>query len=551
MVASSAFDLSKLHINTALKETPSRLLYYTSLLIKSCLYYDKKNNKKRYIITNYIITKRGRTSLTLCIQCKGRKFCARPTCSVFKRFEAHNEKKMEKIPTQSKFTQKFIQNIGKPYTSLNIKKTNIFGASPPSIFIGHTGYPRISAGPLIQTEATGSMAASYDNPARWLGKSIEEIINLRSNLIRSKININVKKPLDNRLVQKTQEIALSARPVETEILFEKPPALKLQFDDIITPIGPSGTIKKLSITENPTVPRKVDAVVSDTDMPATEAISELYTAKISQDHITRLFSSGLLGRKRGLVPTRWSITAADDTIAKQLIKKIQDHQEITAIEVHSGELLANHFEILLLPRPYAFELVEIWMPRSAWNSYNRNSYNKSEKKETFMTQWNTHEHGNVFSYHHNGKVDSPPDSSLCIEADSEDLLFKLLKQPFIREPWIGTDREDHHNRKKYSLLGGGYYAARLPILEHLQRKQRRASAVAIREVRPDYWAPLGVWVVREAARNALKNPPKTFETLNQALTHIQTKIITPRKHWQPQLQLLKEQNQRRLTDYIK
>ena len=96
LVASSAFDLSKLHINTALKETPSRLLYYTSLLIKSCLYYDKKNNKKRYIITNYIITKRGRTSLTLCIQCKGRKFCARPTCSVFKRFEAHNEKKMEK-----------------------------------------------------------------------------------------------------------------------------------------------------------------------------------------------------------------------------------------------------------------------------------------------------------------------------------------------------------------------------------------------------------------------------------------------------------------------
>ena len=348
------------------------------------------------------------------------------------------------------------------------------------------GYPQINAGPLLLPEATGKIAASYDNPTHWLGKSIDEIIDLRSSLIRSKITINVKKPLDNKLIQKTQEIALSTKPVDTEIIFEKPPTLKLQFDDILTPIGPSGKIKRLSIVGNPIVPRKVDAIVSDTDMPATEAINELYTAKISEDHITRLLSSGLLGRKRRLVPTRWSITTADDTIAKQLIKEIQDHQEITEIELHSGELFANHFEILLLPKPYAFELVEIWMPRSIWNPENL---------------------------------------------------------------WIGTDSEDHHNRKKYSPLGGGYYAARLPILEHLHRKHRRASAIAIREVRPEYWAPLGVWVVREATRYALKNPPKTFETLNQALTHMHTKIITSHKHWQPQLRLLKEQNQRRLTDY--
>ncbi|MHC1571702.1 MAG: Nre family DNA repair protein [Methanosarcinales archaeon] len=396
-----------------------------------------------------------------------------------------NQEPKKKILPSSGLTQ----NTRKPHNSLYIKedvkkeyieKASTFGASPPSIFIGQRGYPQINAGPLLLPERRGRTVASYESSTHWLEKSIQEIIEMRSSLIHSKITVNAKKPMSNRLIEKTQEIALSSDPVEIEVLFEKPPTLKLQFDDILTPLGPSGKIKRLNITENPIVPRKVDAVVSDTDMPATEAINELYRAKISEDHITRLLSTGLLGRRRRLVPTRWSITATDETIARELIKEIQDYQEVTEIEVYSGELLANHFEIILLPKPYAFELVEIWM---------------SEK------------------------------------------------------PWIGSDREDHRNRKKYSPLGGGYYAARLPVLEHLQAKQRRATAIAIREVRPDYWAPLGVWVVREAARNALKNPPKTFETLDQALRHIHRKIITPHREWQPQLRLLKEENQQRLIDY--
>ena len=420
-----------------------------------------------------------------------------------------NQEPKKKILPPSGLTQ----NTRKPHNSLYIKKdvkkeyiekASTFGASPPSIFIGQRGYPQINAGPLLLPERRGRTVASYESSTHWLEKSIQEIIEMRSSLIHSKITINAKRPMGNRLIEKTQEIALSSDPVEIEVLFEKPPTLKLQFDDILTPLGPSGKIKRLNITENPIVPRKVDAVVSDTDMPATEAINELYRAKISEDHITRLLSTGLLGRRRRLVPTRWSITATDDTIARELIKKIQDYQEVTEIEVYSGELLANHFEILLLPKPYAFELVEIWISESLWNQYKRK---KSED--------------------HNIKEDSPKSE----------------------KPWIGSDREDHRNRKKYSPLGGGYYAARLPVLEHLQAKQRRATAIAIREVRPDYWAPLGVWVVREAARNALKNTPKTFETLTQALRHIHRKIITPHREWQPQLRLLREENQQRLIDY--
>ncbi len=48
----------------------------------------------------------------------------------------------------------------------------------------------------------------------------------------------------------------------------------------------------------------------------------------------------------------------------------------------------------------------------------------------------------------------------------------------------------------------------------------QASVLAIREVTPEYYMPLGVWVVRQAMTNALKNV-KTFASLNSAKTYIQ------------------------------
>ena len=57
---------------------------------------------------------------------------------------------------------------------------------------------------------------------------------------------------------------------------------------------------------------------------------------------------------------------------------------------------------------------------------------------------------------------------------------------------------------------GGYYAARLAILEELKRKKRQASVLALRFISEEYSAPLGVWVVREAVRKAMGAQPITF-----------------------------------------
>jgi len=45
------------------------------------------------------------------------------------------------------------------------------------------------------------------------------------------------------------------------------------------------------------------------------ALNELYKSNVEIDHLQKLLSVGTLGLKtqRKMVPTRWSITATDDT----------------------------------------------------------------------------------------------------------------------------------------------------------------------------------------------------------------------------------------------
>jgi hypothetical protein len=87
-------------------------------------------------------------------------------------------------------------------------------------------------------------------------------------------------------------------------------------------------------------------------------------------------------------------------------------------------------------------------------------------------------------------------------------------------------------------LAGGYYAARLPVLEKLKSIRKQAAVFAIREITPDYWAPLGVWVVREAARNTLSTEPDSFENLEEALMDMNTRINTPFHQWRDKSELL-------------
>ena len=69
-----------------------------------------------------------------------------------------------------------------------------------------------------------------------------------------------------------------------------------------------------------------------------------------------------------------------------------------------------------------------------------------------------------------------------------------------------TDYEPYSGRKRYAEnCAGGFYSVRLAILEKLKKMRRQASVLALRFITGEYFAPLGVWVTRFAARRALKN----------------------------------------------
>jgi len=308
---------------------------------------------------------------------------------------------------------------------------------------------------------------------------IEDIISMRSRMVRANTNFHVKdaRSKENPLLVKAQELALSRKPVDTEAWFFKAPKQELKFDAVLTPMGPSGLVKNFELAENPNVPKKVDYLVYDTDALAKDAVLELYKGDIPAEHITRLFSIGLLGKERKIVPTRWSITAVDDMAGKELADRIKDFPWVSEIQLFSGTHFGNHFEVLILPRAYAFELIEIWLPKAVWSG---------------------------------------------------------------ESSWIGEDSEGYDGKKGYSPLAGGYYASRLPVLEYLTEIKKQASVFVLREITPDYWAPLGVWVVREGMRKALRNPPKKFDSLEAAVSDLAGRISTPKAEWMQQAKMLSD-----------
>src|SRR5436309_7762975 len=67
----------------------------------------------------------------------------------------------------------------------DLRTTNLFGASPPSAFVGSWGYPKVLVGPLVppvRDEDTSILDASES----WLDYDLAEILRFRFSLVRGK-----------------------------------------------------------------------------------------------------------------------------------------------------------------------------------------------------------------------------------------------------------------------------------------------------------------------------------------------------------------------------
>lgn len=354
----------------------------------------------------------------------------------------------------------------------------IFGSSPPALFVGRYNYPRVSVGPMIPPYLDEN-ALILNEPDFWYGRPIDTIINYRTSLVRSVFPVNVKKPQGNRFLETSQLIIMAKSPVDTEAIFEKEPRFRVEFDSYSQPMGPIGKVEKVVIAENPKIHPKLEYIVSDTDLKARPAAISLYKMGFSVTQINQLLSAGLLGtqKHRRLVPTRWSITSIDSIISESHIQKIKTYPEINEYMLFESNYLDNHFKIILIPSSWSFEQLEAWYPGSAW-----------------------------------------------------------VAQGY--QPIIVNDYEFYSGRKDYaSRVAGAYYAARLAIGEYLNSIRRQAAALILREVRPGYVLPLGVWQIRENVRNAMNTKPKRYTSLDNALKTAGRSLLIPLKKWLEKSQL--------------
>ncbi len=352
---------------------------------------------------------------------------------------------------------------------IKLEKQDFFGSSPPTIFIGSKlRYPQVNVGILSPPEETED-AWIHDAQTYWpqTDFTIKDIIQLRSSLINSRFTTSVKSfASDNKFLDIAQEIGIGSKPVDVEISLKKKPKISTSFDNIRLPMGPGVRLEKVRITENVKVDPKVDKIISDIDIKANEASNYLFNKGIDEHSISQLLTIGVLGLKknRKLVPTKWSITATDDNLGKNIMEEIKDCSSIDDFRIYEGNYFGNYYYILMFQGVFNYELFEGYLPRSSWN-------------------------------------------------------------PHSREIKWATDYETHFGRKTYATgTAGGYYAARLPILEYLKKNKRQASVLVIRFETEEYYAALGVWVVRSSARKAMNNKPKIFDSQENMLKYLKAVI---------------------------
>ena len=377
--------------------------------------------------------------------------------------------------------RKGIQSRWEEYLSTHANlftSDSLDGASPPSVFVGSYGYPKVSVGPMVPPMHGDTTL--LDSPELWVGKSLEEIVNFRLSLIRGIKNIPINEP-NGRYIENLHEVAMSSRPIDSELQFYKNPKPVASIDGESAPFGPVGEVAsaKFSSTSSD---KSIQRAYYDHDLKAQDAVVSLYNRGIEISKIQKCFSVGMFGKKRKLVPTKWSITATDSIIAESLVSEILEFDLIDSCRVFSHDHLGNLFSVVLFPHRWLFENQEAWHT------------------------------GNGIGF--------------------------------------GSDIEDAKGIDHPPVTAGAFFAAKLGVAEYLLEKKYQASALVLREIRPEYAVPVGVWQIREAIRSAMKNEPYIAENFDDGVTFAAKRMSVSKSEWLSKGDMLSTLKQKSISDFF-
>jgi DNA repair protein NreA len=402
----------------------------------------------------------------LCLKCRSAQLlCGKPVCPILMKYRAFER------------------------TLPMVQGTTLDGSSPPGVFVGRFGYPKVAIGPLL-SPLHGSTEL-LDTPEEWVGRSVEEVVGFRTGLVRGTSRFRVSDAdRPDLLLERLQLLGLAVESVESEAEFRRPPRGHLALSESTPPFGPSAPIARVRLDVRRVDPH-LERMSSDVHANARVAVEELYDRGVRVSRIQRAFSVGALGRqgRRRLVPTRWSITAVDDLVSKRLLDTVRGLPELSEVLLYTLTALDNRWQIALLPGTYRYESIEAWYPNTVWN-------------------------------------------------------------PSDRIVMMG-DHEGYDGRTTYAAIGGCYYAARLATAEALVRLGRQAGVVVLREVHPGEILPLGVWNVREHVRAALRQPPERLGGLPELLERLRSGFAIPLERWLRSSAVLHDaRTQRRLDQWL-
>ncbi len=405
-------------------------------------------------------------SSSICARCKGRLLlCGKPVCPLMVR----------SLPLI-----RSVKGLG----------TELEGSSPPGVFVGRMGYPKVSVGPLVVDERGDTRI--FDSPEDWYGFGYDRIAEMRVKLVRGTRPMDVGSAKDPpAYLQRLHDMLLSRWSSDLEVKFSRPPSATVLLVDEAPPFGPSAPVEDLSVRPG-SANAALEKVYYDRDLRSEEAVLGLYRSGARVTEIQRAFSAGMMGMgaNRRLVPTRWSITAVDDMISKHLVDGIKDEETIDEFRVYAERRLGNTFVIVMAPFRWSFEWIEAWYPGTTWN-------------------------------------------------------------PGGRSPEVIGDHEGYRGRTTYAEeIGGCYYSARLAAAERLSDERRQASVVAFREIYQDALFPVGVWFVREYLRRALRGRYDAFEDARSAFDYAFRFLKLPRDVWLSKSVVAREMlSQSRLDDW--
>ena len=378
--------------------------------------------------------------------------------------------------------RKAIESNWKEYLSRygNLFSSNhVDGSTPPSVFVGAYGYPKVLVGPMLPPVHGDTMI--LDAPEKWTGKSLEDIVNYRLSLVRGIKPVKID-DVGQKYIENLQEMSMSEKSTDAEMELVKNASPTVSIDGDSPIFGPIGEIKSAKFS-NSSSDKNIQRTFYDRDLLANDAIVELYNRGIEISRIQKCFSIGMFGKNRKLVPTRWSITATDDIVSKSLVEKILEYSVLDTPLVFSYDHLGNFFAVVMFPGRWMFEMQEAWYD----------------------------EQGNV---------------------------------------GFGSDFEDVKGLTHYPETAGAHFASRLAVAEYLDENKIQAAVMVLREIRPEYAVPVGVWQVREGVRMALKQKPSVVSNFQEGLDFACKKLSIAKKEWLAHSKLYLVKKQKSISDFF-